>query len=482
MTKFPPIVACLTWILILFAEPAKSESTQKPIAASATATQNPATKSIGDSPQEKSGVRLSKAAASPASANDKLHDVDFIVALVNSEPITRNEVQWRQKKNGSSWKLSGVAPLKDVQNFHDALEQLINERVIQQMARDEGVRVSDRQLDEALFAIARQHQLTSLTQLREKYETEGGNWSRYREEIRGQLMRLQLREREVDLRVQVSESEIDAALRDQAIGNQVEEEINLAQILVALPDNPQPVEVLQGFEKARRIALEAQKPGANFSKIAIETSDQSDVKTTGGVMGLRSTQRYPSLFVDAVKNLKVGETSQVIRSDAGFHILKLIDRQRSSALINVVQSRVRHILLPLTDQFDQAQAKAALRSYKAEIESGRASFATVAKEHSGDGSAAQGGDLGWVLPGVFVPEFEQVMNTLTIGKLSEPFMSRFGMHLVEVVDRKTVPLTIKDQRELVRNQLREKKATDSYALWTSEARARAFIEYKNAAE
>lgn len=416
-------------------------------------------------------------AASLVSTN-AIREVDYIVALVNSEPITRNEVLIRQRRLQAQWTTQGVSAPVDKDPFKRVLEQLIEERVMQQAAKQEGVRINDAQLDEALLDIARQNQLTNLVQMRARYEAEGGNWNNYREEIRGELMRVQVREREVTFRVRVTEAEIDQALQQQNLTSKGDQDINLAQILIALPDNPTIDEVTKAQQKAAQLAKEASDVGADFARLAMQASDAAD-KAKGGVMGLRSTDRYPPLFVEAVKNLKVGDVSAIIRSDAGLHILKLLERQASHTA-SVMQSRVRHILLPLTDKRDEEQAKTELRRYKAQIEAGRTSFSAAAREHSVDGSAAQGGDLGWAAPGLFVPEFERVMNALPIGKLSEPFTSRFGAHLLEVVDRREIAVSAREQRDMLRKQLREKKAAEAYTLWIADIRGRAFVEYKNA--
>lgn len=420
-----------------------------------------------------------KPVAAPLVPTNVLREVDYIVALVNSEPITRNDVLIRQKRLQAQWATQGAVPPTEQEVFKRVLEQLIDERVMLQMAKDSGVRISDSQLNEALVNMARQNQPAGLSELQTSYEAEGGNWSSYREEIRGELMREQVREREVSARVRVSENDINQALQDQKSEAKSDQDINLAQILIALPDNPTSTEVALAKARAERVLADARK-GADFIKLAEQASDAAD-KATGGVMGLRAADRYPTLFVDATKELKLGEVSDIQRSDAGFHILKLLER-RSSSTATVVQSRVRHILLPITAQLNEEQAKARLRSYKSQIESNRSTFAALAREHSADGSAAQGGDLGWTTPGLFVPEFERVMNELPTGKVSDPFTSRFGVHLLEVVDRKAVAVSVREQREAVRNQLREKKAGEAYVLWIADARGRAFVEYKNTAQ
>lgn len=404
-------------------------------------------------------------------------EVDYIVALVNSEPITRNDVLTRQARLQAQWAAQGAASPPNSEVFKRVLDLLVEERVIMQVGKDTGARVSDAQLGDTLLDIARRNSMSSLAELQTKYEAEGGNWNVYREEIRGELLRQQVREREVDGRVRVSEAEIDQAMQAQNLAANATPDINLAQILVALPDEPNADTSAKAMQKARQIAVQARAAGADFSKLAEQQSDAMD-KTKGGIMGLRSADKYPALFVDAIRGLPVGAVTEPVRSDAGFHILKLLERVASNTAMSP-ESRVRHILLPITASLTETQAKARMAGFKAQIEQGRATFAALAKEHSTDGSAAQGGELDWAGPGLFVPEFERVMNALPMGRVSEPFTSRFGVHMLEVMERRQVAVSLRDQRALLQAQLREKKAAEAYGLWATEARARAFVEYKN---
>ncbi|MDI9334132.1 MAG: peptidylprolyl isomerase [Cytophagales bacterium] len=412
------------------------------------------------------------------SVSAQTREVDAIVALVNSEPIMRSEVQQRQSRLMAQWAAERVSVPPAAEVYQRVLDGLIEERVILQLGKDAGFRITDTELNEALLGIARQNNIASLRALQSKYEGEGGNWNQYREEIRDELMRQQVREREVDARVRVTESEIDQVMKERSLLSSAAPDINMAQILIALPDSPSAVAVAEAKQKAQQVVAQV-RAGADFSRLAMQLSDAMD-KTRGGVMGLRSADRYPQLFVDSVRDLKVGAVSDPIRSDAGFHILKLLERSANAGVMTT-ETQVRHILLPITGNQTEAQAKVRLATYKAQIEQGRTTFAALAREYSTDSSAVQGGDLGWVAAGLFVPEFERVMNALPVGKLSEPFTSRFGVHLVEVTNRREVAMSVREQRARVQNQLREKKAAEAYVLWLSEARARAFVEYKNAA-
>jgi peptidyl-prolyl cis-trans isomerase SurA len=195
-------------------------------------------------------------------------------------------------------------------------------------------------------------------------------------------------------------------------------------------------------------------------------------------MGVRPADRYPTLFVEATQALAVGEVSAVVRSGAGFHILKLVSK-RNANTVTITETRARHILLRPSGQLSQAAARAQLASYKREIEAGRADFAKLAQEHSQDASAPGGGDLGWVAPGMFVPEFEEVMNKLQPGQMADPTVSRFGVHLIQVLARREAPISERDLREMVRNKLREQKYEETYQLWAQEVRGRTYVEYRD---
>jgi len=404
-------------------------------------------------------------------------EVDSIVAIVNSEPITRNEVRAKQARLEAQWASQGIRPPPAEEVFKRVLDRLIEERTLIQLGRETGIRVSTEQVNEALLSIARQNQLTSVAMLQSKYEGDGGDWAHYVAEIKNELVMLQLRDREVDNRVRISEAEIDAAIREQNLNSKVTQNINIAQILVALPDSPSEADIERAQQKAQMMTTKA-RSGEDFAKLAQEFSDASD-KAKGGIMGLRPADRYPALFVDAVRNLKGGAISDPIRSGAGFHVLKLID-SRSSNITMVTQFRVRHILLPISASLSETQAKNRAMAFKNQIELKQATFANLAKEHSTDGSAAHGGDLGWAGPGLFVPEFERVVHALAIGEISDPVVTRFGVHLIEVMERRDIELTERERRAAVQEQLREKKAAENYALWMTETRNRAFVEYRNA--
>jgi peptidyl-prolyl cis-trans isomerase SurA len=229
--------------------------------------------------------------------------------------------------------------------------------------------------------------------------------------------------------------------------------------------------------KAQR-ALERARAGEDFVALVREFSDASNL-ANGGQMGLRKADRYPPLFVEATQKLAVGEITPVVRSGAGFHILKVVEKINAGLpTMAVTQSRARHILLRVTPQLSEAAARDKLSDFKKRIVTGQADFATLARANSQDASAAQGGDLGWASPGQFVPEFEEVMNRLAPGEVSDPLVSRFGVHLIQLTERRKVTLTPAEQREAVRAMLREKKLDEAYTTWAQDIRGRAYVELR----
>ena len=405
--------------------------------------------------------------------------VDFIVALVNSEPVTNNEVRQRLLRVEQQLTQQGAALPAREELARQVMEQLVTERAQLQQASEQGLRVDDAALAQAEQSIAAQNQL-SLEEFRRRVAAEGMDLNRLRNELRNQILLQQVREREVDARVRVSEADIDDFIREQKSINDFSQlELNLAHVLVLVPEgaNDQQVKALQA--RAQRVADRARK-GEDFAELAREYSEAPE-RVNGGVFGLRAADRLPALFVDSTRALRAGEIAGPLRSPAGFHVLKLIEkRQAGLPDVNVTQTRARHILLRLGPQLSQTDALTRLAQYRDQIASGKTTFEDMAREHSQDGSARQGGDLGWASPGQFVPEFEEAMNRLRPGEISYPLVSRFGVHLIRVDERRQTALSDREQREIVRGLVREKKAATALETWTQDVRARAFVEYREA--
>jgi len=416
-------------------------------------------------------------AAAPAAPTQR--QADYIVAVVNSEPVTNNEVRARVQRVQRQLARAGEAqPPLDVL-AHEVMEQLIVEKAQVQLAREGGITADDLAIDQAAQNIARRNEVSEAEMYR-RLAADGVSREQFREELRRQLLLQRLREREVDARVRVSEPEIDQFLREQTslAGAAARAEINLAHILIAVPEGASEAQVAAAQARAQGVADKA-RSGGDFAALAREFSDAPGAAGTGGAMGLRSADRYPELFVQAAAPLAVGGVAGPVRSGAGFHVLKLLDKSRAGMPATVVQSHARHILLRTGPQLSEAAAAAQLADYRQRVLAGQADFAQLAREHSQDGSAKQGGDLGWVNPGSFVPEFEEAMDALKPGDIGQPLVSRFGVHLIQLLERREQRLTPREQRELARQAVRQKKTEDAYATWTQEQRARAYVEYRD---
>ncbi|ABD67858.1 PpiC-type peptidyl-prolyl cis-trans isomerase [Rhodoferax ferrireducens T118] len=404
---------------------------------------------------------------------------DYIVAVVNSEPITNNEVRAALQRVLQQLAQQGNPQVDSKTLVRQVLERLINEKAQLQLARESGIAADEAAIDQAEQNIARQNQLT-VAELRRRLTQEGGVPGQFRNQLRDQILLTRLREREVEPRARVSELEIDQFLREQQSSTPAVQQINLAQVLVSVPDTATPVQVTALQARAQR-ALARARAGEDFVTLVREFSDASDKASlaNGGELGLRTADRYPPLFLEATHNLAVGEISALVRSGAGFHILKVLEK-KSAALpaMTVTQSRARHILLRVSPQLTESAARDKLNEFKKRVAAGQADFAALARDHSQDGSAAQGGDLGWANPGMFVPEFEAVMNSLTPGQISEPLVSRFGVHLIQLMERRQATLSPQEQREAVRAMLHEKKLDEAYISWAQDVRGRAYVELR----
>lgn len=418
-------------------------------------------------------VQAQPAAAQAPATPTASTPVDFIVAIVNSEPITNQDVRNRMVRLAARGERTSAAELA-----RQALESLIAERVQVQAAADFGIRIDDASVEQALADVARQNQV-SVADLRERIAADGMNFERYRRELRDEMAVVRLRDRELESRVRVSEQEIDRHLieRQAAAAAAEPTQIHLAQILVAVPEGSTAEQERMLLAKAEQLRRQLDE-GADFSALAAQASDAPD-KANGGQLGPRSPDRYPPLFVDATRALKVGAVTGPVRSGAGFHLLKLLERQMPGDDLNsVVQTRARHILLRPSPRLSEAAARARLADFAKRVRSQVTDFAQLAREFSEDPSARAGGDLGWVTPGMLVPEFELVMDTLAPGEVSEPLVSRFGVHLIQVLERREVPLSDKDRRELARRELRDRKTEEALRTWLQDLRGRAYIEYR----
>ena len=413
----------------------------------------------------------------PAPSSSAQRPADYIVAVVNSEPITNNEVRTRMLRFERQLAQQGAALPPRGGLVRLVLDRLISEKAQLQLAREGGIRVSDAMVDQAEQNFARQNDM-SVAELRRRLPGEGIDVASFREDLRNQLLLGRLREREVEQRVKITEMDVEQFLREQAGSADGPMELNLGHILVAVPENASEQQVREARAKADRL-LERARAGEDFARLARESSDAPGAAQSGGLMGLRSADRYPTLFLEAVQSLPQGGVSNVVRSGAGFHLLKVVDRRKGGMPgMTVTQNHARHILLRLGPQLSEAAARDRLAEMKRRIQSGQADFAQLAREFSQDASAQRGGDLGWSSPGMFVPEFEDALNSLSPGQIADPLVSRFGVHLVQLMERRVAQLTPREQREAARNLLREKKLDEAYERWAQDVRGRAFVDLR----
>jgi peptidyl-prolyl cis-trans isomerase SurA len=400
---------------------------------------------------------------------------DYIVAVVNQELVTASEVQQRLERVREE-ALRNKAPLPPLAALRkQVLEALIDERVLVTNARETGARIDDPEIDRAVANVATQNQMTP-AQLRERLRQEGIPFAKFRDNIRDQIMVERVREREVVSRIKVSDAEIDELIEKRRIAAGTSAQINVAQILVPVAEGAGAGLVAERRSRAEA-ALKRVRGGEDFATVAREISEDSN-RSQGGEIGLRPVDRLPDLFVRAAQALKPGEVApELIRSGAGFHVLKLVER-KDSAAFTVDQSRVRHILLRPSAELTAEAAARRLLQFKRDILARARTFEQLARENSEDGSAAQGGDLGWTAPGSFVPEFEEAMAALPVGGISDPVTTRFGVHLIQVIDRRQTTLDSRQLREQARNILREQKFEAAFTEWLRDLRGRAYIEYR----
>ena len=406
---------------------------------------------------------------------------DYIVAVVNSEPITNSELRAAliRTEQQMTQQSAPMPPRNEMTRL--VLDRLINDRAQLQTAKTSGIKIDDNALEAAAQTVARQNQI-SMDELRRRLVADGIPYAKFQSNLRDELLLSRLRQREVEARVSVTDLEVDQFLRDQQTGSDpAAVAINLGEILIAVPENATPEQVAALQAKAQSVSDKV-RAGGDFAALATEFSAAAS-RSSGGQMGLRTVDRYPPLFVDATQALAVGGVTRPVRSGAGFHVLKVMEKKQNGVLDAMVpQTRARHILLRLSNQQTEDGAVAKLVGFKNSIATGRNEFAALARESSEDGSAKDGGDLGWASPGVFVPEFEKVMDALAINQISEPLVSRFGVHLIQVLERREAKLTPREQRESVRGQLREKKQEEAYLTWVQEVRGRAYVELREASQ
>ncbi|HEX6734731.1 MAG TPA: peptidylprolyl isomerase [Azonexus sp.] len=398
-------------------------------------------------------------------------EADHIVAVVDAEVITRHELDSRLEGALRQLRKQGTPLPPQAQLERQMLERLIMERVQLQYARDTGLKPDDMQLEQAIGRIAANNNM-SLAQFRKALAADGIEFAAFREEIRNEMAMVRLREREVDSKLVISEGEIDNYLANQAATG-ANEEYQLAHILLRAPESASP-EQLQKLRQRGEQALKRAQAGENFAELSATFSDAPDA-LQGGSLGWRARDRLPSLYADAAAALQPGQVSGLLRSSAGFHIVKLLERRGGNAPASVQQTRARHILVRVNEVLSEGEARHRLEIVRERIANG-VDFAEQARLYSQDGSAAKGGDLGWLNPGDTVPDFERAMNALQPNELSPVVKSPFGLHLIQVQERRERDVSAERQRAVARQALRERKLDEAYQDWLRQLRDRAYVE------
>ena len=391
--------------------------------------------------------------------NETVVPLDRIIAVVNNDVITEFELQNRVHQVAINLRRQNIELPPMPQLRAQVLDRLITEKAMQQRAREIGIRIDEQMVTASIEQIARNNRMTT-DELRDRLREEGVAWSQFRSQIREEITQQRLREREVDSKINIPESEVDTYLAEQAgfTGSDTTE-YRVEHILLPYADDATERE-------ARRTAedlLDRAKKGEDFGKLAAAYSKAPDA-LEGGDLGWRDSTRLPSVFWQAIKNhLKPGYIAEV-ETDGALHILK--------------QTHVRHILMFVSDLMPEDQVIRRLSDIKAKIEKGEGDFATYARLNSADPSATRGGDLGWLQAGDTVPAFEDVMKRLKPGEISDPVRTQYGYHLIQVVERREQKADAKRSRLAALQALREKKLTEAVATWQRELHDQAYVEIR----
>lgn len=400
--------------------------------------------------------------------------LDRIVAVVNEDAITHQELQQRIDDFERQMSLKGM-PLPDDEVMRkQVLERMILDRIQLQLASTQGIRVDDLTLNRMLENIARNNK-ASLDDLRRSLQAQGISYSDFRERTRKDMIIRQLQQRMVLSRVRVSDQEIEQFLQQQQeSGSAAGEKYHLGHILIATPEAASPEDIDAAFDRAQK-ALAHLKDGESFNDVALRFSEGREA-LNGGDLGWRSTAELPSLFVDALQRMEKGDVSSALRSAGGFHIIKLKDKKSSQHIVK--QTHARHILMRADQITTEEQVRQTMKELRKRLKDGEG-FAKLAEEYSQDpGSRNNGGDLGWRSPGEFVPRFEDVMNSLKINQISEPFRSQFGWHIVQVLDRRQEDATDQLKRSRAEDAIKKRKADEELQLWLRRIRDEAYVEYR----
>lgn len=400
--------------------------------------------------------------------------LDRIVAIVNQGVITEQELVDRIYSVKKQFARTGKTLPPDAVLEKQILERLISDNLQLQYAARTGLSIGENQLNLAIERIAEQNQHT-LTEFEEALNKDGISMRKFRNDIKNEMIITRLREREIMRRITVTDTEIDNLLTTQQTNPDALDAYNIAHILIRTPEEAAPEDIQTAKAKAQKAFGELQT-GKEFSSVAATYSDAPDA-LEGGKLGWKKSTELPSLFLKAIKALAAGEHTEILRSPNGYHILQLINKKGDNVPLMIKQTHARHILIKLTEIMSDSEAKHKIESLKVRLDNNE-DFATLARQYSDDGSANNGGDLGWINPGDTVPPFEKAMDALAVNAISEPVKSQFGWHIIQVIERRQQDMTSQAKRLKARQEIRNRKAGEAYQDWLNELRDRAYVDIK----
>lgn len=407
-----------------------------------------------------------------AKSENGIKKLDRIIAVVDQDVITEKELQEKINSVTSNLKNQKIEIPSESVLKKQVIERLIANSIQIQLASQTGLKISDAQVDKTIERIAEKNKL-NVADFKQTLEKDGTNFYKFREEIRNEITIVQLKEREVDSKIVITDGEIDNFLNAQS--KEIQDEFEIAHILIRVPEDASPEKIEKLKNKAEEAAKQIQS-GKNFTQVSAAFSETSNA-LEGGNLGWKKASDLPTLFVDALKKIKVGTLSPILRSPNGFHILKLINKQGSSAPVVVEQTHVRHILIKLSEITSENEGRQKLIGIKEKLENG-IKFEDMAKQYSEDPSATNGGDLGWINPGDTVPEFEKTMKQLNINQISDPIKTPFGWHLIQVLEKRSQDMSKESTRMQARQQIKMRKSEEAYQDWLQELRDRSFVELR----
>ncbi len=406
-------------------------------------------------------------------ANDDVLKIDRIVALVEQTVITEKELNDRIKTlvNQLNKQKIEIPPTDVLQK--QMLERMVLEKLQISFAQQTGLKVEDALLDKTIERIAEQNKL-DLAEFKKALASEGMSFRRFREDLRNEILLSRLKEREVDSKLSITESEVENYLSLQS-KEQQSDEYNLSHILIRTPEDASPNKLAELKRKADD-AFNQIKSGKDFAQVSAALSDAPNA-LEGGQLGWKNITQLPSLFADAVRNLKPGQTTEILRSANGFHIIKLNERRGGSSPLVITQSHLRHILIKVSEVTSEKEARQRMEIIRERAEHGE-DFAELAKQYSEDSSASNGGDLGWVNPNENLPELDRAMEKLAIAEISPIIKSQFGIHIIQVTERRQQDMSKEAAKLKARQEIRARKSDEAYQDWIRELRDKAFVEIR----